>query len=443
MMTTDSQWRAVAARWRRIGFRGLTARAIVAAGLAGAGLALAAAGDLDPGFATGGLFLSPPSTTTTREGNAVALQPDGKIVIAGTRVISGEHDIAVWRLNQDGTPDPDFGSGGEAVLTLPFDQEAKAVAIQKDTKIVAAGFMDGAGSPAAVIARFDADGVPDPSFDDDGFLVQDFGAGHARVLAVAIQRDGKILTAGSNDAAGDDDFAVARFHPDGSPDDSFDGDGLVTTGFGTGREDVVVALAIQKDGKIVAAGATEGGSGEDFAIARYNRDGSLDVSFGGDGLVTTDFGGEENIRGVAIQKDGKIVTAGAAFLGGSDDFALARYRKNGTLDLSFDGDGKVTTDFGTDGDDEAAGVAVQKDGKIVTVGRARTGGFDDFALARFRKNGRPDPGFGMGGRLLQMVFTDSDQATAVALQKDGKILAAGFGFDGSVNRAVVARFLGR
>ena len=103
-MITGCQWRAVAARWRRIGFRVLAARAIVAAGLAGAGLALAAAGGLDPGFATGGLFLSSPSTTVSREGNAAALQPDGKIVLAGTRITSGEHDIAVWRLNQDGTP---------------------------------------------------------------------------------------------------------------------------------------------------------------------------------------------------------------------------------------------------------------------------------------------------------------------------------------------------
>jgi uncharacterized delta-60 repeat protein len=147
-------------------------------------------------------------------------------------------------------------------------------------------------------------------------------------------------------------------------------------------------VAIQGDGKIVAAGFA--GSDFDFALARYNTDGSLDTTFGGDGKVTTDFAGSgsrDEAHAVAIQGDGKIVAAGLAVVSGIFDFALARYNTDGSLDTIFSGDGKVTTDFAGDFD-VANGVVIQANGRIVAAGFAG----DDFGLARYtcvRRTSRP------------------------------------------------------
>jgi len=183
---------------------------------------------------------------------------------------------------------------------------------------------------------------------------------------VAVQPDGRIVTAGMKD----DDFAVARYNRDGSLDTSFDSDGKVTTDFGV-AVDAARGVALHPDGRIVAAGF-----GGDFVLARYNSDGSLDTSFDSDGKLITDFGAFNPATDVAIHPDGGIVAAG--FSGDDEfDFALARYRRDGTLDTSFDSDGKVTTNFGTS--DVAQAVAIQPDGRIVAAGVS--GG--DFALARY------------------------------------------------------------
>ena len=180
---------------------------------------------------------------------------------------------------------------------------------------------------------------------------------------MAIQADGKILVAG----VGMRNFAVARYNSNGTLDTSFDGDGKLTTDFG--GSDYVSGMAIQADGKIVVAG----GSNSDFAVARYNSNGTLDTSFDGDGKLTTDFRGYDLANTMAIQADGKILVAG----GSDSDFAVARYNSNGTLDTSFDGDGKLRINF-SDGYDFANSMAIQTDGRIVLAGTNSR----DFALAR-------------------------------------------------------------
>ena len=199
---------------------------------------------------------------------------------------------------------------------------------------------------------------------------------------MALQGDGKIVVVG--DAGGGGAFALARYNPNGSLDPSFSGDGRQTTDFG----DFGVARGVAlQGGKIVAVGIGDAG---DFALARYNPNGSLDPSFSGDGKQTTDFGGSDEASGVALQGDGKIVAVGRD---GPGDFALARYNPNGSLDTSFSGDGKQTTDFGDF--DGANGVALQGNGKIVVVG---VGGTGNFALARYNPNGSLDPSFSGDGR---------------------------------------------
>ena len=210
-------------------------------------------------------------------------------------------------------------------------------------------------------------------------------------------------------------FAVAVTAAPGDLDTTFDGDGKVTTNF-TAGDDVARGVAIQSDGKIVTAGSA--GNTPDFALARYNTDGSLDITFDGDGKVTTDIFFGDSAHGVAIQSDGKIVA-----VGDSVDFALARYNADGSLDTTFDGDGKVTTSF-TAGEARARGVAIQADGKIVAVGEVGVNPNLDFALARYNADGSLDTTFGVNG-LVTTEFNGTDRARGVAIQSDGKIVAVG------------------
>ncbi|MFT6765834.1 MAG: putative delta-60 repeat protein [Alteromonas naphthalenivorans] len=210
-----------------------------------------------------------------------------------------------------------------------------------------------------------------------GTLDGSFGGGDGKVTTninggdiaygVAIQSDGKIVVVGESNSS----FGVARYNTDGSLDTSFDTDGFLTTNFGS--VDAAYGVAIQSDGKIVVSG----NSGNDFAVARYNTDGSLDTTFDTDGKLTTDIGSSSTdvAYGVAIQADGKIVVVGD----NGSDFAVVRYNTDGSLDTTFDTDGKLTTDIGTATADTARAVTIQTDGKIVVVGRSA----NDFAVVRY------------------------------------------------------------
>ena len=187
-------------------------------------------------------------------------------------------------------------------------------------------------------------------------------------------------------------FGLARYNTDGSLDTTFGGDGRVINSFS--YRDDARAVAVQGDGKIVVVGRAQLGK-YDFLVVRYNADGSLDTTFDGDGWVTTDFAGShDRAYAVTLQTDGKIVVAGSALLGPTiNDFALARYNSDGSLDTSFDGDGRATTSFHPAGsNDFAYDVAVQTDGKIVAAGYTWSDG-GAFALARYNSDGSLDTSF--------------------------------------------------
>lgn len=303
-----------------------------------------------------------------------------------------------------------------------------------------------------------APGDLDRTFDNDGKAVAGFGEGP---IAVAIQPDGKIVVVGNIlPAVGPRDFALVRFNPNGSLDNTFGSAGKVITNFGKGSGgggsgatsyDAATAVAIQKDGKIVVAGYSNVDNKEflafDFAIARYKPDGTLDKTFGADGKVTTDFknGSNDKAFAIAIQKDGKIVLTGVSpHTSGSDDFALARYNLNGTLDKTFNGSGKVITDFGSV--EEARAVAIQADGKIVAAGpTTATHRSVDFGLARYNPNGTLDRTFGHNGRVVTDFKNDSgDEAYSMALQSNGKIVVVGlFTPDSATFDFAVARYTTR
>ncbi len=346
-----------------------------------------------------------------------------------------------------GALDTSFGGDGKVVTNLTRRADgASALAIQADGKVVVVGWA-GFG-----VARYNRDGTLDATFGVSGKVMTDFTSGSGYASGVAIQADGKVVVVGTAGSWPDTKFALARYKSDGTLDATFGVKGKVMTGFTSGS-DSASGVAIQADGKIVVVGwaGVQTGPGPydtKFALARYNRDGTLDATFGG-GKVMTDFTawGDE-AKGVAIQADGRIVVVGIAGDGlvrVADStrprgarwepldakFALARYNSDGTLDASFGGGGTVMTDF-TPWGDGAKGVAIQADGKIVAAGVAADAAGvaadaahpSKFALARYNSDGTLDASFGGGGKVMNYVSA-WDAAYGVAIQADGKIVAAG------------------
>jgi uncharacterized delta-60 repeat protein len=240
---------------------------------------------------------------------------------------------------------------------------------------------------------------------------------------LVLQPDGKIVVAGTDFLNPERDFLLVRYNSDGSLDTSFDSDGWLTTDFGS-DEDFGYAVMRQADGKIVVAGSSAG----DFALARYNLDGSLDTDFDLDGKVTTDFfGGSDAGNAIALAPDGKILVAGSAMYLGTYDFALARYNLDGSLDASFGAEtGWVVTDFDVH-NDFGYDIAVTREGKIVVAGQTWWEvdyQVSDFALARYHPDGSLDTSFGEDGRVTTD-FSDYDVSSSLVLQPDGKIVVAG------------------
>lgn len=251
----------------------------------------------------------------------------------------------------------------------------------------------------------------DPTFDSDGAVTTNFGSLDEGINAVAIQADDrKIVVAGFSFNGADHDFALARYNWDGSLDAGFGTDGILTTSFGSGN-DIAYSVALQPDGKIVVAGASDNGSDNDFALARYNSDGTLDAAFGIAGKLTTNLESysEDEARAIAIQADGKIVIAGRRHLWA----VLLRYHPNGDLDDSF-GSGGIVRDNAYA---SAYSIAMQPDGKIVAGGYSADGPTYDFALARYNSNGTLDNSFSTDGGVVTD-FSKTELNLAVKLIED-------------------------
>ncbi|MFF8278782.1 calcium-binding protein [Streptomyces lateritius] len=391
----------------------LAAAAATALVVALPGQAAAAPGDLDPAFGDAGRLVS--DLGGYEQATAVAVQPDGRIVAVGGIDRNGG-DFALARYLPDGSPDPAFGDGGRVFTDIDGGGDtANGVALQPDGAIVVVGTSESTslGGFYLTVARYLPDGTPDLGFGGTGHVVTDFGTGGADDgTSVAIQQDGLIVVAGQS--AGD--FALARYRPDGILDTTFGTGGRVTTDF-AGGADAARSVAVRTDGRIVAAGHHGAGPAYDFAVARYNPDGGLDTTFSGDGRATVDFGAVDMGHAVAVHTDGRVVVAG----GSGNDFAVARLLADGSPDPAFSGDGRTTTDF--DGGSELArAVVIQPDGRIVAAGRR--GG--DFALARYQTDGSLDTGFSGDGRTVTDFAGGFEEAYGVALQGDGRIVAAGY-----------------
>ncbi len=396
------------------------------------------AGKLDNSFSTDGKVTTLVGSTLAT-GQSVAIQSDGKIVVAG--YYSSTHnynDIAVVRYNKDGSLDNSFAGNGKAGVDFGGDDYGISTAIQSNGYIVVVGYSY-TYSPAGnyfIATRLTTSGTLDQSFGSGGKVKFSF---RGQMKSVAIQTDGKIVVAGDSGIANSKDFALFRFNYNGTLDNSFGIGGEVFTAF-SGIDDEGDAVAVQSNGQILAGGSTVRNGEKCFAIARYNSNGLLDASFGGDGRVTTSIGNTAaNALAIAVQSDGKIFQAGQYIDSkGYAQFAAVKYNSNGTLDNSFAGNGKVAVLFNGGGD--ATSVNIQTDGKIVLAGiNTASNNINYFALARLNKNGTLDNTFGSGGKTTTN-FDNNDYGISAAIQPDGKIVVAGLSISDKY-RIAVARYL--
>lgn len=420
---------------------------------------MAADGDLDPTFGTGGQVTTD-FNKSTDIANAVALQPDGKLVVVGQTYKNNDYtgeDFAVARYNTDGTLDTTFGNGGKVTTDFPnLAAVASSVVIQPDGKILVAGgaFPNFTFLGDFELVRYNSNGSLDTSFGSAGIVTTSFPGQGSYAFALALQPDGKIIAAGtdfvnfSSEDSSDTDFALERYNPDGTSDTTFGNGGQVTTDF-DGFNDDAFSILVQPDGKLVAIGSAKNpATYYDFAAVRYLANGTIDTTFGVAGKVRTDFGHADfdQARSAVLQPDGKIVAAGTAIWNNtlSQPFALARYTANGTLDTTFDSDGKLFIDFGSF-DQTAYHVLLQPDGKIVVAGYPNTESSDsDFLLARCNTNGSLDTTFGVGGKVRTSFGDLNGGAYGAVLQSDGKIVAVGFNatFSNEWSQFALARYLG-
>lgn len=370
----------------------------------------AAPGDLDLTFGTGGKVIKVFANLGNSKASDVIIQPDRKIVTAGTAGIAGSTSyFALTRHNQDGSPDIGFGNKGDVLtgFTNSSAAEAEALIIQPDGKLVAAGISDQSFS----LARYNLDGSLDTSFGiggkvTSGVLTYGYISG---IKDLVIQSDGKLVAVGYNGLV---PFILIRYNSDGTIDSSFGSGGKIILGSASGAI-TPHSLAIQQDGKLVAGGSKLVGSYVDFGLMRFNANGTTDTAFGNNGIVTTGFDGGDTAWDVAIQPDGKIVAGGQ----GDSGFALARYNENGSLDTSFGIGGKILTSFNASG----LALSILPDGKLIMAGGTYSG---DFALVRYNSDGTLDIGFGNSGIVITD-FGSTDRAWSLAVQPDGNTVVAG------------------
>ena len=332
-------------------------------------------------------------------------------------------DIAVHCVTQMLPSGLDSSFGDVGRVTTPGNGEGRAVLIQPDGKIVTVGprevgqtfhFQFGA-------TRHDTAGHLDPSFGTGGIAATSLGGNDDKAFDAALMPDGGFVAVGQADPAGlaNTDFGVVRYTADGHPDPAFNTTGIETTDL-TGRDDVARAVAVQPDGKIVAAGEAETAPGLfDFAVVRYNTDGTLDKTFDGDGIVTTDLGSISDVAdAIAVQSDGKIVVAG----GTDQNVALARYLPGGKLDPTFNGSGTVVSNIATN---IANGVAITPGGTILIAGTRGGPNGDDVIVASYGPNGKLNLGFGNFGVAQADLSGQDDFGNDLALDANGNIVVVG------------------
>jgi uncharacterized delta-60 repeat protein len=410
-------------------------------------ISLPAPGDLDSTFNGDGVATYNGTTNSVDYGDAVAVQLDGKIVVVGKTKNPWDDDLLLLRYNSDGTLDDTFGTKGVTIFStglMAILESGNAISLAPDGKIVIVGNIN--HGTAMLLLRFNGDGTLDDAFGNDGVITY-YGPGGvgASGHALALQPDGKIVVAGTS-GSGPRSVLIARYNSNGTPDTAFGLNGIVTYestwNLGSG-------LALQPDGKIVVVGSTENNLyNSDVLILRYNPDGTLDNTFGMKGSVTYDGGSYDNGRAVALQKDGKILVTGDSYRGTSGiDLLVIRLNNDGSFDGGFGTGGVVAYNGGKDENgfsyyDSGYAITLQADGKIVTAGYTQGGMVCGLLIMRFETEGTLDRNFGTGGAATYREVYECTGAVenGLALQPDGKIVVTSNKFNGINSDVLVLRY---
>jgi uncharacterized delta-60 repeat protein len=401
----------------------------------------AQSGTLDTSFGNNG-FATTQVSATYNFASATLVQPDGKILVVGDSGEPATYKATVVRFNPDGTLDTSFGTGGNVTITIPSAKSfGMDVALQNDGKIVVGARTWNNVTGDFVLARLNTDGTFDSSFGTNGVVVANSG-GSDVAASVLIADDGKIYLAGDSDS----NFSVAKFNADGSLETTFGNNGWATIIFDSASS-YIQEIALQNDGNIVMGGFAIGAGGRySMAAARMDANGVLDTSFGTEGKISFNFGIDHDIATcLGIQSDGKIILGGHTFIRSNPrlayDFAVARLNTNGSLDSSYGNNG-ISTAQVVDEANYANGLKIQADGKVILGGRTVKLFDYDFAMLRFNTDGTLDNTFGTDGKVSTDVNGKEDHCYAIALQPDNKILLAGYSFStgGDDSEFVVARY---
>jgi len=388
-----------------------------------------AAGTLDPRFGDGGVVRHAVDGFGFQT-NGVAVDEQGRIVVASSAAQNMlDSSFVLTRYRSDGTLDPTFGDGNQVLSSFPGESaNANALAIQPDGRIVVAGSLATENTARFALARYHGNGTLDAHFGAGGVVATDFGSGINFGYSVAIQHDGRIVVSGVVATPDQSRFlcGVARYERGGSLDQTFGSGGLAIADFG-GFTQSCRSVKIQRDGRIIVGGMNKDRPGVfSFAVARFDRDGMLDQEFGTGGMTFAHFDGASDGRSLAIQPDGKIVLGGLALLGpNSPQIAgLARWDQHGVLDPTFGVGGLGVAQLPGTRFAEANAVAIDRVGRILVAGHADTpDGPGGFLLARYDSDGTPDASFGSGGAVLTTSVAGS--ASGLAILRDGDVVVAG------------------
>jgi uncharacterized delta-60 repeat protein len=391
-------------------------------------------GRIDTSFGTSGF-----TTTiigTTDQLHSIALDSLGRIITGGFATIGAAGQFALARYTSNGVLDTSFGTLGLTTTTIGTGSNITSIVLDSQGRIIAGGSAQIAGATTFTLARYTSSGVLDTSFGTAGLTTTTIGTG-SNISSIALDSQGRIVAGGLAEIVGGATiFALARYTSNGVLDTSFGTLGFTTTTIGTYAG--INSIALDTQGRIITGGLADFTGLEKFILARYTSNGILDTSFGTAGLTTTTIGTNSNITSIALDSQGRIIAGGFAFIGGVQQFALARYTSSGVLDTSFGTAGLTTTTIGTGS--AITSIALDSQGIIITGGGAVIAGATTFALARYTSSGVLDTSFGTLG-LITTTPDNNDLIRYITLDSQGRIIAGGISGMFQAQKFALTRYL--